>query len=310
MNVSQLLDIALAAVDSSRVDVELLEPAVISTEAVSALSQVVAELVENATAFSGPGQRVRVNGLFETDGYLITISDDGVGISETMLAALNRILQRPTPSSTDNEVTLGITLVARLAARHGIGVKLVPGVPGTTARITVPSRLISPAIPGRERREPVEQVARGPVDDVFAESPEETIDLSRYEMELRPPPPRHVVAMSDQGLEDAEAFLESVFGPLRSRAAVGRDRPLPRRTDNGANVTSEGEEAKEMSRPPVEREPRATTATLRVRVPGENYAVEDDEPSIASSEAAIDIRSALLEYERGRRDARESGEDG
>lgn len=310
MKVTELIDIALAAVDSSRVDVELLEPAVVSTEAVSALSQVVAELVENATAFSGPDQRVRVNGLFESDGYLITISDDGVGISETMLAALNRILQRPSPSSADNEVTLGITLVARLAARHHIGVKLVPGVPGTTARITVPARLVSPALPGRERREPVEQVSRTSVDDVFADSPQETIDLSRYETELRRPAPRHVISMSDESIDDAEAFLEAVFGPLRSRAAAGRDRPTPRRTDNGSKTSEETEERTEMSRPPAEREPKARTATLRVRVPGENFSIEDDQPSIASSEAAIDIRSALLKYERGRRDAREAGDDG
>jgi hypothetical protein len=269
---------------------------------------VVAELVENATAFSGPEQRVRVNGLFESDGYLITISDDGVGISESMLAALNRILQRPGPSSADNEVTLGIMLVARLASRHGIGVKLVPGVPGTTARITVPSRLVSPALPGRERREPVGRVSPGSIDDVFAESPEETIDLSRYESELRPPARRHVVSMTDQGLADAETFLESVFGPLRSKVTAGRDRPAPRRSDNGSTATAETGETRETSRPPVEREPKSRTGTLRMRVPGENFSMDEDEPSIVSSEAAIDIKSALVRYERGRRDARESGE--
>lgn len=307
MNVNELVDIALAAVDSSRVDVELLEPAGISTEAVSALSQIVAELVENATAFSGPQQRVRVNGLFESDTYLFTISDDGVGISESMLAALNRILQRPVPPSADNEVTLGITLVARLAARHGIGVKLVPGVPGTTARISVPSQLVSPAVPGRDRQETVERASRGPIDDVFAESPEETIDLSRYEGELRPAAPRHVVSMTEQGLASAETFLESVFGSLRSRPASDRDRPAPRRTHNESAAMGETREPREMSRPPIEREPRAKTATLRTRVPGENFSLDEDEPSIASSEAAIDIKSALVRYERGRRDARESG---
>jgi hypothetical protein len=300
MRVNEVIDIALAAIDSGRVDVELLEPADISTEAVSALSQVVSELVENAAAFSGPDQRVRVNGLFEADGYLITISDDGVGISETMLEALNRILQRPAPSAGDDELTLGITMVARLASRHGIGVRLVPGVPGTTARVTVPSRLVSPGGSSSQRSGSQEGVT-SPLDDVFAESPRETIDLSRYERPTQPGT-QHVVSMTEQGKEEAEAFLESVFGPLRSRAGTGRDRPAPRRESPVAGET--GDE----TRPRVEREPRAKTTTLRVRVPGETFAPEEDEPSVTSSEAAIDIRTALNRFDRGRRDATDSTE--
>jgi anti-sigma regulatory factor (Ser/Thr protein kinase) len=301
MNVSELIDIALAGIDSSRVDVELLEPAVVGTEVVSALSHVVAELVENATAFSGPDQRVRVNGLFDGDDYLITISDDGVGVSETMLAALNRILERPTPSGGENEVTLGIALVARLAARHQIGVRLVPGVPGTTARVTVPSQLVTPGTPSREVRRPRSRVET-PVDDVFADAPQETIELSRYERDFRPARRRHIVAMTEQGRNAAETFLDSVFAPLRSRAA-GHDRPLPRHNDRDR-------ESRDEPRPPAEREPVAQTASLQVRVPGANFSMDEDEPSIASSEGAIDLKSALTRYERGRRDARDSGEHG
>lgn len=314
MNITEVIDIALAAIDSGRVDVELLEPADVSTEAVSALSQVVSELVENATAFSGPDQRVRVNGLFEADGYLITVSDDGVGISEAMLGALNRILQRPSPSAGDDEITLGIMMVARLAARHGIGVRLAPAVPGTTARVTVPSRLISPG--GSPRQWSRSQGgSASPLDDVFAESPRESIDLSRYER-LQPdsatswhePPARsgerHVVSMTEQVRREAEAFLEFVFGPLRSQAATARDRPAPRRESPTAP------EAGDETRPPVHREPRADTTTLRVRVPGKNFAPDEDEPSVTSSEAAIDIRMALNRFDRGRRDAHDSTEAG
>lgn len=301
MKISELIDIALAGVGSSRVDVELLEPAVVATEAVSALSQIVAELAENATAFSGPDQRVRLNGLFEADGYLITISDDGVGISEAMLAALNRLLDRPEPATGDDEVTLGITMVARLAARHGIRVRLVPGVPGTTARINVPPGLVSPGGPDRAEPRPTRHV-ESPIDDVFAESHEETIDLSRYEVDLRRAS-EHVVSMSEQDREAAERFLDSVFGPLRSSPVV-RDRPAVRRDGHGSR------EKPDETRPPVDPEPRSTTATLRVRVPGENFSLQEDESSVASSEAAIDIRSALTKFDRGRRDAWESGDTG
>lgn len=299
MDITELIDIALAGVDSSRVDVELVEPAVVATEAVSALTHVVAELSENATAFSAPDQRVRLNGLFDGDGYLITISDDGVGISEAMLGALNRLLDRPQPSSGDNEVTLGITMVARLAARHGIRVRLVPGVPGTTARIAVPSGLVSPGAPSQERPRSRQHVET-PIDDVFAETSEETIDLSRYELDLRRSR-EHVVSMTQQELETAEAFLESVFEPLRYRTA-GRDRPGVRRTGTGSR------ESRDETRPPVDPEPKSSSTTLRVRVPGENFSPQEDQSSVASSEAAIDIRSALTKFDRGRREAWESGD--
>lgn len=301
MDVSELVEISLAGIDSGRVEVEMLEPAVVSTEAVGALSQVVAELVENATAFSGPDQRVRVNGVFESGDYLITISDDGVGISESMLAALNRLLQRPAPASGDNEMTLGITMVARLAARHGIGVKLVPGVPGTTARVLVPSRLATSGSATTKRAEPL---STGTIDDVFAESPQETIDLTRYERETRPIPKRHIASMTGAGRERAEVFLEAVFGPLRARAATGADRPVKRSSGERAHAA----QARVDSRPPVEREPVASASPLRVRVPGENFAVDEDDQSTASSEGAIDIQAALAKYDRGRRDARESGQ--
>lgn len=300
MEISEVIDIALAGVDSSRVDVELVEPAEVATEAVSALSQVVAELAENAMAFSGPNQRVRLNGLFESNGYLITISDDGVGISEALLAALNRILDRPEPPSPDNEVTLGITMVARLAARHGILVRLVPGVPGTTARVTVPSRIVSPAV-STEQHPRSRRHVESPMDDVFAETPQESIDLSRYELDLRRAR-QHVVAMTSQDREVAEEFLEGVFGPLRSGVST-HARPASRRNAHGSG------ESRDETRPPVDPEPKSTTTTeLRVRVPGENFSLQEDESSIASSEAAVDLRSALSRFDRGRRDAWESGD--
>ena len=40
----------------------------------------ICELVDNALAFSDPGQEVRVTGLFEQADYLISISDRGIGM--------------------------------------------------------------------------------------------------------------------------------------------------------------------------------------------------------------------------------------
>jgi hypothetical protein len=54
---------------------------------------------------------------------------------------------------------------------------------------------------------------------------------------------------------------------------------------------------------PTTRQEGGTVTELRVRVPGENFALVRDEPSTVAAESAIDIRSALSRYEQGRRSA-------
>jgi len=341
MDISELVDSALSRVDPARIEIATLEPAGVSNEVAGGLTQVVSELVRNAIAFSGPGQTVTVNGLFDADEYLITISDDGVGISETLLVALNRVLEHPSPASDTPGTTMGITTTARIAARHGIGVRLVPGVPGTTARITVPGRLVTRADSPRPIRALEEP---GPVTaptEIFA-TKATMVDLSRYERDLHPEPspemlergrptsspPRELTGvglpplrpphemmegatptldapgMSDEQRHLAEEFLERVFAPLRGKGMVGRDRPTPRPSNEGNGHLREPADA----RPPLDRAPRAGVTALRVRVPGANFSLVEDDPSVASSEGAIDIRSALSKYELGRRNAATSGE--
>lgn len=137
---------ALGEVDDyQRVDVLALEPARVSGSVVADLAHLMSELLDNATQFSPPTERVRVTGLFDRDGYLLTISDGGVGMSEARLAELNRLLEAPPVLGLALEPTLGMYVVARLAARHDVSVELVAGVPGTTVRITIPRRLLEAA---------------------------------------------------------------------------------------------------------------------------------------------------------------------
>jgi len=82
---------------------------------------------------------------------------------------------------------------------------------------------------------------------------------------------RRVLVPMDSAREDTEAFLESVFGMLRDPWHEP-DRPEP--------------------------------AVLQVREPGESFSMADDEaPSTTAAEAAVDIRSALSTFDRGRRAA-------
>lgn len=139
---TDMADVVRAAVSEideyQRIEVLALEPARLSGGAVSDVSHLVAELLENAVQFSPPSEIIRVTGLFDMDGYQLAVSDRGVGMSEARIAEMNRILERPPALGLSVEPTLGMYVIAKLAHRHGLGVELIRGVPGVTARITIP----------------------------------------------------------------------------------------------------------------------------------------------------------------------------
>jgi len=278
METSELIEIALANFDQSRIEVNAIEPADVAMEAVGGLTQLITELVDNAIAFSAPRAKVSVTAVFDRDDYLVSISDDGVGIPDSMLSAINDVLGDRATITDDAKPSLGIAMVARLAARHGLGVRLIPAVPGTTARVTVPSRLVS------RRRDT----------DARAESsPEPEPDRAEHFS------PGHVVAMADSARREAEAFLDKVFGPMRGESASRRPAGRAVSNGNGQSVTAP------TSPPLVEPELDA----LQTRVPGENFPVEEDDPSTTSGEAAIDIRLNLSRFEEGRQAAADSDVD-
>lgn len=322
MDIAELIEIALANSDEQRVEVAALEPATVNTEAVGALTQIVTELVENAISFSEPEDRVRVTGLHDQGDYLISISDRGVGIPEHLMGELNRVLE---DGKYDSNSPFGISLVARLAARHNIQVRLVPGAPGTTARVTVPARLLGgPEAAETPEKQSSEEKAQQPSDhrlpprqpvgdDIFAKAEEvdEALDLERFERAHRPH--SGVVAMTEEARRRAEAFLEKVFIPLAERPGVAERRePGPRPEPNGAqsrsDETSPPAQPETTSHDAPAPEQGGTVTALRVRVPGENFTPVEDDVSTVAAEAAIDIRSALSRYAEGRRSAETEGD--
>jgi signal transduction histidine kinase len=146
-------DVVRAAIgeieDYRRVDVLTLETVRLKGTVVADLSHLLSELIENAAHFSPPQTRVRVSGHFHEEGYLLTVSDRGVGIPQSRLAELNHLLEHPPVIGLALEPTLGLYVVAMLAKRHGIGVRLVPGAPGTSAKLLVPPALYE-SIPAAE----------------------------------------------------------------------------------------------------------------------------------------------------------------
>jgi hypothetical protein len=75
-------------------------------------------------------------------GVLVEVRDDGVGVSPNRLADMNWRLDHPPMVDVSISRHMGLYAVARLAARHGIRVKLRPGAPqGLSALVWLPGTL-------------------------------------------------------------------------------------------------------------------------------------------------------------------------
>ena len=113
--------------------------------AVSDVVHLLAELIENATSFSAADMPVDISGhLLTTGGVLIDITDRGVGMAEKEMAYANWRLENPPTASTSVPKWMGLFVVARLAARHGIGVRFRQAqFGGLTALVWLPDEVIA-----------------------------------------------------------------------------------------------------------------------------------------------------------------------
>ncbi|XVS62453.1 nitrate- and nitrite sensing domain-containing protein [Actinosynnema sp. CA-299493] len=110
------------------------------------LVRLVAELLDNATAFSPPRTQVVVGGRARPGGgVFVDVVDLGVGMSEEDLAQANRrIALAASEDSGELPVSrqLGLYVVGRLAGRHGIDVSLREQGDGLRAVVALPAELV------------------------------------------------------------------------------------------------------------------------------------------------------------------------
>ncbi|MGW2279677.1 sensor histidine kinase [Streptomyces sp. NPDC001770] len=154
-----LVDVARAAVSEieryERVTIQSLPPyAQIAGFAADDLSHLVAELLENATAFSPPDSRVELSGwLLETGEVMLSVQDEGIGMSAARMEEVNLRLADPNSfrvgHPADDSTGLGLQVSSLLAARHGVQVRLQPQKTGTgvTAVVVLPQALLPKAPP-------------------------------------------------------------------------------------------------------------------------------------------------------------------
>ncbi|MEH0581601.1 nitrate- and nitrite sensing domain-containing protein [Streptomyces sp. B21-108] len=193
--------------------------------AVTDLVHLLAELLENATAFSSPRSEVQVTAARLPDGrIMVEIHDEGIGLEADDFATLNHKLANPPTVDVDISQHMGLFVVGRLAERHGIRVQLRPSGErsGTTSLVMLP-------------------------DTVAQRSPDAMPDSDTLALAVvrGVPQSRHADALAGFGGQDSgDAFTDYEAWQDESAktrpaeepqppAAKTRPRPLPRRAPGG-----------------------------------------------------------------------------
>ena len=113
--------------------------------AVNDVAHLLAELTENATSFSAGDMPVDISSkLLTTGGALIEITDRGIGMAPKDMAYANWQLENAQAPDVNVPKWMGLFVVARLAARHGIRVRLQPAeFGGLTALVWLPDDILT-----------------------------------------------------------------------------------------------------------------------------------------------------------------------
>jgi signal transduction histidine kinase len=129
--------------DYARVSIRPMPEIALIGRSVGDIIHLLAELIENATSFSPPHTRVNIGGELVSHGFAIEIEDRGLGISADALAQINARLTTPPEFDPSKSAQLGLFVVARLAARHGVKVQLRSSpYGGITAVALLPADLV------------------------------------------------------------------------------------------------------------------------------------------------------------------------
>jgi signal transduction histidine kinase len=178
-----LVDVMRAAASEveayERMDLSGVPDCEIHAAVVNDLVHLLAELLENATAFSSPHTRVRVTATRLPDGrVMIEIHDKGIGLTQEDFATINKRLAQPPAVDAEVSRRMGLYVVGRLADRHGIRVQLRPSgeQTGTTSLVMLPEAITrggggAPQQPEPERGQEY-PVPRGTPEEPYLDAPD------------------------------------------------------------------------------------------------------------------------------------------
>ncbi|MCX4722557.1 sensor histidine kinase KdpD [Streptomyces sp. NBC_01306] len=114
--------------------------------AVADVIHLLAELVENATVFSAPHTQVLLRAQHVTAGLAVEVEDRGLGMSVTETDRMNALLAEPDQVNVGHllqDGRIGLYVVAALARRHGVSVRLQTNIyGGVQAVLVLPAALL------------------------------------------------------------------------------------------------------------------------------------------------------------------------
>ncbi|MFF4252550.1 nitrate- and nitrite sensing domain-containing protein [Streptomyces sp. NPDC001663] len=171
-----LIDILRSAVgevaEYQRVDVHTDEDVYLAPPAVADVIHLLAELIDNATAYSPAPAPVGVRAAMVAKGLVVEVEDRGLGLSEEDYASFNEQLAVEPQFDVvalAGDLRLGMFVIARLATRHGIAVTLRPSpYGGTTAIVLLPHEIVV-------REAPVPSDSAAEEEPAAAEEPAEPV---------------------------------------------------------------------------------------------------------------------------------------
>ncbi|MEV0032135.1 ATP-binding protein [Nocardia sp. NPDC050793] len=199
-----LMDLVRSAVgetlDYSRVRVAKLPEARVLGTVVADLVHLVAELVDNATAFSPPQSRVEVSGTIVGRGVVVEVSDQGMGMLEAELLRVNEMLRNPPDfgvATLSADSRLGLFVVAQLGVRHGVTVRLAESdYGGIRAIVLIPTSLLVTDSAPTAPEAPAPEQARRPrhpvpfIEAPGTETPGGTAESAAAVLTMDPPAPK------------------------------------------------------------------------------------------------------------------------
>ncbi|TCO60627.1 sensor histidine kinase [Actinocrispum wychmicini] len=146
VGVAEVLRAAVSEVEQyQRVVIRQVPPVAVQGTVAQDLVHLLAELLDNATVFSPPGSEVVLDArLTPSDELIVEVVDEGIGVAD--VTGMNQRLAEPPEVDAAVSRRLGLFVVSRLAARHGVTVRLVDnagGIKGTTAQVLVPAQSLS-----------------------------------------------------------------------------------------------------------------------------------------------------------------------
>ncbi|MFL6117302.1 MAG: nitrate- and nitrite sensing domain-containing protein [Catenulispora sp.] len=144
LSVLDLMRAAMSEVeDYPRVALRRVDEALVAGAVVPEVAHLLAELLENGLQFSPPGREVEICGQAGSAGYLISVTDHGIGMTPEALAAANAKLRGREQFDVAPTRFLGHYVVGRLAERLGarVGLTAAP-TGGIVARIELPDAVL------------------------------------------------------------------------------------------------------------------------------------------------------------------------